>query len=194
MPPGRTERNVKEQHEASGIEALPDGVLEHILGLLPAEEAVRTCVLARRWRHRWKTAAALRIVSTDGQFLGPEDKLREFMDRLLVARGGAPLELCELRLGDFYTVLEDEGVLSRVDHWFLACCWVQCSGSQAPDPRQQIPEVGEPACGLPAPHKARALWSLNIKWNWKDVVKVKCEIVVKVLRFLHVSDICFRYY
>ncbi|TVU26440.1 hypothetical protein EJB05_28987, partial [Eragrostis curvula] len=115
---GRKERNVQKQHEASGIDALPDGVLEHILGLLPAEEAVRTCVLARRWRHRWKTAAALRIVSAGGEFLAPADKLREFMDHLLLARGGAPLELCELRLGGLNLVLEDEGVLSRVDHWF----------------------------------------------------------------------------
>ncbi|TVU26445.1 hypothetical protein EJB05_28992, partial [Eragrostis curvula] len=118
MPPWRKGREVKKQHGATGIDALPDGILEHILGLLPAEEAVRTCVLARRWRHLWKTAAALRIICTDGEFLGPMDKLREFMEHLLLGRGGAPVELCELRLGDLGNVLIDEDVVSRVDHWF----------------------------------------------------------------------------
>ncbi|TVU26443.1 hypothetical protein EJB05_28990, partial [Eragrostis curvula] len=118
MPPGREGRKVKKQHEARGIDALPDGVLEHILGFLPAEEAVRTCVLARRWRHRWKFAAALRIISTGGEFLAPADKLREFMDHLLLGRGGAALDSCELRIGDRYNVLTNDDVLSRVEHWF----------------------------------------------------------------------------
>ncbi|TVU26110.1 hypothetical protein EJB05_28643, partial [Eragrostis curvula] len=106
------------KQEASGIDELPDGVLEHIVGFLPAEEAVRSCVLARSWRHRWKSAAALRIISTGSEFLAPVDRLREFMDHLLPARDGAPLDLCELRLGDLNTLLTDEAVLSRVDHWF----------------------------------------------------------------------------
>ncbi|TVU16831.1 hypothetical protein EJB05_36986, partial [Eragrostis curvula] len=118
MPLSREGKKDKKQHESSGFDELPDGVLEHILGFLPVEEAVRTCVLARRWRHRWKSAAALRILSTGGQFLEPADKLREFMDRLLLARGGAPLDLCELRLGDVDTLLEDEDVFILVDRWF----------------------------------------------------------------------------
>ncbi|TVU16833.1 hypothetical protein EJB05_36988, partial [Eragrostis curvula] len=111
MPPGK-------KVDASGIDALPDGVTEHILGFLPTEDAVRTCVLARSWRHRWKSAAALRIISTGSEFLAPVDRLREFMDHLLPARDGAPLDLCELRLGDLNTLLTDQAVLSRVDHWF----------------------------------------------------------------------------
>ncbi|TVU26424.1 hypothetical protein EJB05_28995, partial [Eragrostis curvula] len=118
MPPARKGEKAKKQHEATGIDALPNGVLEHILGFLPAEEAVRTCVLARRWRHRWKSAAALRIVSAGGEFLAPADKLRDFMEHLLLGRGGAPLDFCEFRLGDLDNVLEDEDVLSRVDNWF----------------------------------------------------------------------------
>jgi hypothetical protein len=43
------------------INALPDGVLQHILGFLPSAEAVQTSVLARRWRHLWKSATGLRI-------------------------------------------------------------------------------------------------------------------------------------
>ncbi|PNT63967.1 F-box/FBD/LRR-repeat protein At5g22660 [Brachypodium distachyon] len=45
------------------ISALPDGVLEHILGFLPAESAVQTSVLARRWRHVWTFMRRLNIYS-----------------------------------------------------------------------------------------------------------------------------------
>lgn len=79
------------------IGALPDGVLEDILGFLPAQDAVRTCVLARRWRHLWKSAKALRVVGGgDGKFLGSVKELGEFVDNLLLSRGGAPLDTFEL--------------------------------------------------------------------------------------------------
>ncbi|CAL5021869.1 unnamed protein product [Urochloa decumbens] len=83
------------------IGALPDGVLEDILGFLPAQDAVRTCVLARRWRHLWKSAKALRVFGGDGKFLGSVEEIREFVDYLLLSRGGAPLDTFEIRFGNF---------------------------------------------------------------------------------------------
>ncbi|KAL6660813.1 hypothetical protein ACP70R_001848 [Stipagrostis hirtigluma subsp. patula] len=83
----------------SGIGVLPDSVLAHVLGFLPAEEAVRTCVLARRWRHLWKSATGLRVVAADGEFLGTEEKLQDFVGRVLLLREGAPLDTCVLGLG-----------------------------------------------------------------------------------------------
>ncbi|CAL4887730.1 unnamed protein product [Urochloa decumbens] len=83
------------------IGALPDGVLEDILGFLPAQEAVRTSVLARRWRHLWKSAKALRVVGGDGKFLGSVKEIPEFVDYLLLSRGGAPLDTFDLRFGNF---------------------------------------------------------------------------------------------
>ncbi|TVU12194.1 hypothetical protein EJB05_45827 [Eragrostis curvula] len=53
---------------ASGLDrisALPDGVLEHVLGFLPANEAVQTSVLARRWRHLWRCMRRLHISIKD---------------------------------------------------------------------------------------------------------------------------------
>lgn len=45
------------------IDVLPDESLQHVLSFLPAREAVQTCVLARRWRHLWRSVPALRITS-----------------------------------------------------------------------------------------------------------------------------------
>ena len=56
---------------------MPDGVLQHILSFLPARDAVRSCVLARRWLELWMFAMGLRITSN-----GYEDdmeKLWEFV-------------------------------------------------------------------------------------------------------------------
>jgi hypothetical protein len=41
------------------ISMLPDALLNHVLSFLPAEEAVRMCLLARQWRQLWKLTAGL---------------------------------------------------------------------------------------------------------------------------------------
>ncbi|TVU26104.1 hypothetical protein EJB05_28636, partial [Eragrostis curvula] len=83
------------------LDALPDEVLQHVLSFLPAPEAVRTCVLARRWRQLWRSATGLRIVcDEDGGSLSVDD-VREFVDNLLLLRGGSPLDRCELTLYNF---------------------------------------------------------------------------------------------
>ncbi|TVU26427.1 hypothetical protein EJB05_28974, partial [Eragrostis curvula] len=93
------------------IDALPDGVLEHILGFLRADEAVRTCVLARRWRHLWKSATSLRIRHVAaGEHVRD---LREFVYHLLLLRRGAPLQIC-----DFYFHGFDDDDVPRVNLWF----------------------------------------------------------------------------
>ncbi|KAM0916854.1 hypothetical protein ACQ4PT_009885 [Festuca glaucescens] len=51
---------------ADRISALPEELLHHVLSFLRAHEAVRTCALARRWRHLWKSAPALRVTGVKG--------------------------------------------------------------------------------------------------------------------------------
>ncbi|XP_051195651.1 F-box protein At5g03100-like [Lolium perenne] len=63
------------------LSALPDEMLQHILSFLPAQEAVQTCVLARRWRHLWRSTTGLRLVGRDGP--GPARDLRKFVGNLL---------------------------------------------------------------------------------------------------------------
>ena len=128
MPPGKKGRNAPVASGGDGIDALPDGVLEHILGFLLVEEAVRTCVLARHWCHLWKSATCLRITCDPDDVDKSESlkKLQEFVDHLLRLRGCAPLETFYLRFCGSYnkddTPPESPG---------LACGDVPSSDAQA---------------------------------------------------------------
>ncbi|CAN6358457.1 unnamed protein product [Urochloa humidicola] len=108
MPMGERGENLA----ASGgsIDALPDSILEHILGFVPAPEAVRTCVLASRWRHLWKRATGLRITCT-----ADDVKATEFLNHILRQRGHTPLETCDLRFGNF----------DEEDDTRLTNCWLR---------------------------------------------------------------------
>uniref|UniRef100_A0A0D3HJB2 F-box domain-containing protein n=1 Tax=Oryza barthii TaxID=65489 RepID=A0A0D3HJB2_9ORYZ len=93
-------KKVKESPGSTGgdrIGALPDEVLHHVLSFLPAQEAVRTCLLARQWRHLWKSATGVRIGEDDTDPGSVKDH-QEFLDRLLVLRDSVPLETCVLSL------------------------------------------------------------------------------------------------
>ncbi|CAN6335156.1 unnamed protein product [Urochloa humidicola] len=109
---------------SAGIDVLPDEVLHHILGFLEAQESVRTCVLARRWRHLWKSATGLRIVAGNGEFLGSLEKVCNFLESLLRHRPASPLHTCELRFTSFghwmpgCLSLDEHRLLRIVNIWF----------------------------------------------------------------------------
>jgi hypothetical protein len=50
------------------ISALPEGVLLHILSLLPTKDAVRTSVLATKWKHLWKYLSAFHFENVDPRY------------------------------------------------------------------------------------------------------------------------------
>ncbi|WVZ53652.1 hypothetical protein U9M48_004561 [Paspalum notatum var. saurae] len=90
---------------AGHIGDLPEGVLHHILSFLLARDAVRTSLLGRRWRDLWTSAPGLRIL------LGDDDDgrasvahYRDFVNHLLLLRGNAALDTCEISFG----VIQDE--------------------------------------------------------------------------------------
>ncbi|TVU26356.1 hypothetical protein EJB05_28899, partial [Eragrostis curvula] len=72
------------------ISALPDGVLEHILGFLPAHQAEQTSVLAPRWRHLWKSTRRLHITSLSGRL--QRHNISNFVSPLLLLRGHITLD------------------------------------------------------------------------------------------------------
>lgn len=71
------------------ISALPDAVLQHVLDFLPAQDAVRTCVLAQRWRHLWRSLRRLRITNDNEMFVN---------QLLLLREPGSALDHCEIDL------------------------------------------------------------------------------------------------
>uniref|UniRef100_A0A0D3HJV8 KIB1-4 beta-propeller domain-containing protein n=1 Tax=Oryza barthii TaxID=65489 RepID=A0A0D3HJV8_9ORYZ len=95
MPPPKNK--AKKAAAASGgggerdrIGALPDEVLHHILSFLQAQGSVRTCVLGRPWRHLWKSPTGLRLRVRSRTPPG-----------VLLLRGGAPLDACEISFSRF---------------------------------------------------------------------------------------------
>ncbi|KAL6660757.1 hypothetical protein ACP70R_001792 [Stipagrostis hirtigluma subsp. patula] len=101
MPPWKGLKGAMEEATVSGgdrIGALPDALLHHILSFLPSREAVRTCLVARRWVDLWKSATALSIVGDDGKEPEPFDDVWEFVDHLLLLRGRSPIDTFELRV------------------------------------------------------------------------------------------------
>ena len=94
---------------ADRISKLPEEVQAQILSFLPAQEAVRTCVLARTWLHVWKFTRRLLITVKSVQ------EVREFVDRLLRVR----LDASEIRFDPFeddecaYLTWEDTSIINR---------------------------------------------------------------------------------
>ncbi|WVZ53519.1 hypothetical protein U9M48_004447 [Paspalum notatum var. saurae] len=86
MPPV-SEAAKSEMAAAAGgtdrLSALPDDVLHRVLSFLPSDEAVETCLLARRWRHVWKSARALRV---SGSAYQSAYGLNKFVNSLLLFR------------------------------------------------------------------------------------------------------------
>ncbi|KQJ89180.1 hypothetical protein BRADI_4g24001v3 [Brachypodium distachyon] len=68
-------------------------LLQHVLSFLPSRLAVGTCVLARRWRHQWKSVPVLRLPWFDIERAQPP---HSFVNHLLLLRDRVPLRECEI--------------------------------------------------------------------------------------------------
>ena len=80
---------------ADRLSGLPEGLLLDLLSFLPSRDAVRTCVLARRWRNLWKEVPALRITpATTSGYCGAS-ALNRFVNDLLFFRNRLPLHVAE---------------------------------------------------------------------------------------------------
>uniref|UniRef100_A0A0A9D7G7 F-box domain-containing protein n=1 Tax=Arundo donax TaxID=35708 RepID=A0A0A9D7G7_ARUDO len=76
------------------ISDLPDAILEHVLSFLPAQDAVRSSVLSRRWRHSWTHAHALNL---SDEHLG--DRFLAFADTVLARYGAADIPALNVTIG-----------------------------------------------------------------------------------------------
>jgi hypothetical protein len=99
MPPGEEDGDAPPVLAGDHIGALSDDILHHLLSFLPVQTAVRTCVLARRWRHLWKSTTGLRIVGV--QRPGPVQDLVKFLHHLLILRERTVLGTVEIEFSEF---------------------------------------------------------------------------------------------
>lgn len=100
MPPGEKNGSAPPLRAGDHIGALSDDILHHLLSFLPVQSAVRTCVLARRWRHLWKSTTGLRIVGVQKQ--GPVQDLVKFLHHLLILRERTVLETVKIKFSEFF--------------------------------------------------------------------------------------------
>ncbi|XP_073362176.1 FBD-associated F-box protein At5g56370-like [Aegilops tauschii subsp. strangulata] len=104
--------------------ALPDEILQHALSFLPSRDAVRTCVLARLWRHLWKSAPALRVTDVDA--FRSARHVNGFVNHLIVLRDRTPLREREIAVykeydgGGYYDSNGD-----RLEHSQYIDLWVR---------------------------------------------------------------------
>ncbi|CAN6362594.1 unnamed protein product [Urochloa humidicola] len=117
MPPGSKVRSRKRRAAAHGsdrLSALPDNALQRVLFFLPSREAVRTCMLARRWRHVWKSVQALRVTNVDNYWSASH--LNKFINSYLLLR--EPLPLLEVEVGSHRDCdVDDDDVLQYMELW-----------------------------------------------------------------------------
>uniref|UniRef100_A0A453N0Z7 F-box domain-containing protein n=1 Tax=Aegilops tauschii subsp. strangulata TaxID=200361 RepID=A0A453N0Z7_AEGTS len=122
MAPRKKLKSVPPVTLSTTVHDLPDSLLQHVLSFLPAQAAVRTCVLARRWRHLWRSTTGLRIVGLDDEENAQVQHLRKFVEHLLMLRERTNLESVEMK---FHSCSDDEK--SYVNLWicFALICKVR---------------------------------------------------------------------
>ncbi|CAM0947564.1 unnamed protein product [Alopecurus aequalis] len=130
MPPRKKRNSAPPVSSADRIGTLPDSILHHLLSFLPAQEAVRTSVLARRWRHLWRSTTGLRI--NDDEYSDFQD-LRKFVDHLVFLRERTDLDTVDIELCES---LDDEDDQQYVNLWirFAVMCKVRVLNLDTNDP------------------------------------------------------------
>ncbi|TVU26421.1 hypothetical protein EJB05_28968, partial [Eragrostis curvula] len=149
MPPGREGRKDKEQHEATGIDAPPNGVLEHILGLHTDDYFI--FFIFKKDMRCWPMFSNLKNLWLNDYWCVPDD------------------------FNMLACILEHSPILEKLTLQLF---------SEGPEHKMELE-------GHVSPTERSAAIS-----EYLNTVKVKCETLderfVKVLRFLHVSDICMQ--
>ncbi|XP_047078846.1 F-box/LRR-repeat protein At4g14103-like [Lolium rigidum] len=119
MPPRKERKSAPPVSGVDRIGALPDSILHHLLSFLPAQAAVQTCVLARRWHHLWRSTTGLRIVALDDDYYADVEELRKFVDHLLILRERTDLDSVEIEFNEFCE--EDQPYVKTWLRYALMC-------------------------------------------------------------------------
>jgi len=109
------------------IGALPDELLLHLMSFLVSRDAVRTCVLAKRWRALWKSVPALRIHNPECYDAATGSSA--FVDELIRRRHPTPLDECDIFSEDYGFLCDDpdlpELAFRHMFPWLAYAVWCQ---------------------------------------------------------------------
>uniref|UniRef100_A0A0E0AQS8 F-box domain-containing protein n=1 Tax=Oryza glumipatula TaxID=40148 RepID=A0A0E0AQS8_9ORYZ len=78
-----------EDNDSDRISNLPDELLHHVMSYLTAQEAVRTCVLSRRWQNVWSSMMFLHANAAKSSSI---TSFKKFLDNVLLYRNPVPLK------------------------------------------------------------------------------------------------------
>ncbi|TVU26337.1 hypothetical protein EJB05_28878, partial [Eragrostis curvula] len=131
MPPRRKNKKLKRTTapEAEGgedhISDLHDDLLHRVLCFLPAHDAVRTCVLSRRWCEvwKWKSTGVLRF--TEAESWGSPVRFNKFVNDMLSIRELAPLEEIVFKTYLFWPLLTSNAFYNKKEPVRYAEAWIQ---------------------------------------------------------------------
>jgi hypothetical protein len=76
---------------ADRITALPIDLRLRVLSLLPADDAVRTCILSREWLGLWMNMPGLRLVYKETSRFTSASRFDDFVNDLILRRDCLPL-------------------------------------------------------------------------------------------------------
>ncbi|XP_078161926.1 putative F-box/LRR-repeat protein At3g18150 [Carex rostrata] len=112
------------------ISGLPDPLLTHILSFIPIEEAVRTCILSKRWIKVWASLPTLVFDNYKSQYRGPmkenehrEAKFLRFLDGFMFNRETITLDTFKLT---FYKIPFIYEWNTHILVCRFICCAVKC--------------------------------------------------------------------
>ncbi|KAK3431999.1 hypothetical protein EUGRSUZ_E04106 [Eucalyptus grandis] len=171
-------RELKEEPDgdavAYNIDDLPEAILEHILSFVSMEDAVRTCVLSKKWQYLWTSRPNLEL--SDWPF-SRREHFTNFVERVLVLRGSAHIKRFDLSCD----VLGDA---SRVSLWVSAAvkrnveeCFVDLSDIQG--------DFVLPYCLF----TCATLTHMELSIPWE--LTLPSRIHLPNLKVLHLMDITF---
>ena len=91
------------EEERDRLSELPDFVLLHIMNFIDTKDALRTCILSKRWKDLWKHLTTLSFYQSSSLFNERVVNFNKFVSQVLSCRDGS-ISLINVRLVIFESI------------------------------------------------------------------------------------------